>query len=253
MGKAMSGSKMSGSQAMSGSKMSGSKAMSGSKVSGSQAPGSKVSGSAAKNSGSKGGGQEIPKDQLETLKKETKFQEAEIRGMYAQFIDEYPEGYISQEKFQNAAEGAFPKGDGRKLVEIVFNSFDQNQDGKIDYCELMKTLNVAKHGSEDDRMRFVFGVFDLDKDGYMRKDEMQKFLLAMMMATGQTEDNKAKGSKGGSQAKNSKGAGGSSGAPPQEDQLSPEDAEKAAKVATELIFAEMDDNDDAKISFEEFK
>merc|ERR1711941_5640 len=163
------------------------------------------------------------------------FQEAEIRGMYAQFIDEYPEGYISQEKFQNAAEGAFPRGDGRKLVEIVFNSFDQNQDGKIDYCELMKTLNVAKHGSEDDRMRFVFGVFDLDKDGYIRKDEMQKFLLAMMMATGQTEDKKAKGSK----AKNSK-------APPEEE-------EKAAKVATELIFAEMDDNDDAKISFEEFK
>ena len=62
------------------------------------------------------------------LKKETKFSEGEIREMYSQFMQEYKEGYVSKEQFHSAAEDSFPRGDGRKLVEIVFNNFDENQE-----------------------------------------------------------------------------------------------------------------------------
>ena len=79
---------------------------------------------------------------------------------------------------------------------------EEIQDGKIDYVELVKTLNVAKHGSEEDKIRFVFNVFDLDKDGKISKEEMNQFLLALMLATGKTgESTRKEGKKSDSEGK----------------------------------------------------
>jgi len=190
---------------------------------------------------------------MKELKKSTKFKEKEIKEMYWQFLEEYPDGYISKEEFHKATEGAYPDGDGRQLVEIVFNNFDQNQDGKIDFVELTKTLDISQNGSDDDRLRFVFGVFDHDKDGFIRKDEMERFLLALMLATGEAHKDLRKNSKFVSTVKKKKKGKKGSDAVPEDEQLSPEEAELAAKAATEEIFQEVDENEDAKISFEEFK
>ncbi|XP_048582551.1 ubiquitin carboxyl-terminal hydrolase 32-like isoform X2 [Nematostella vectensis] len=62
----------------------------------------------------------------------------------------------------------------------LFQAFDENNDGHIDFREMACGISACCRGSSSERQQFCFRVFDCDQDGFLSRDElelMSKILL----------------------------------------------------------------------------
>eukprot|EP01124_Arcella_intermedia_P028328 TRINITY_DN5730_c0_g1_i8.p1 TRINITY_DN5730_c0_g1~~TRINITY_DN5730_c0_g1_i8.p1 ORF type:complete len:619 (+),score=154.29 TRINITY_DN5730_c0_g1_i8:76-1932(+) len=102
---------------------------------------------------------------------------------------------------------------GKKALEKIF---DENSDGTISFKEFCVSLAVYSRGSREEKMKFSFQVYDMDKSGSIEKDEMLHYLMNHYKCSG-LEEEKTK-----------------------------------AQNITDIIFSKYDENQDGKLSFKEF-
>jgi len=66
-----------------------------------------------------------------------------------------------------------------EVKNAVFDLFDRDDNNIVDMMELICGISLLCHGSEDDKIHAVFGIFDENGDGYISLDEMYKFLTSV--------------------------------------------------------------------------
>ncbi|KAH3673787.1 hypothetical protein OGATHE_001767 [Ogataea polymorpha] len=72
------------------------------------------------------------------------------------------------------------------LARRVIDIFDTNRGGDIDFKEFVAGLSIFSSGSVDDKLRFLFRVYDIDNDGYISNGEL--FLVLRMMVANSLTD-----------------------------------------------------------------
>jgi hypothetical protein len=65
------------------------------------------------------------------------------------------------------------------VLDQLFDAFDVNQDGVVDFPELTSGLSVLCDGSRDDKVRAAFDLYDFNRDGYITMDEITRYLTAV--------------------------------------------------------------------------
>lgn len=105
-------------------------------------------------------------DEIIRLKDKTHFNETEIQTFYEQFKTlATEETGITREAF-NQCLG--PLGRQTNLVmDRMFMFYDQNDDGVISFEEFVRALSVLVRGCQDEKVKFVFAGYDLEKKGYL--------------------------------------------------------------------------------------
>lgn len=92
------------------------------------------------------------------------------------------EGYVSRANFNRcfqALTAALPADTiaaGRSIIARLYDVFDEDGDGRLDYSEIMSGLTVLCAGSREDKARAAFTLYDVDGNGEIEFDEMVLFL-----------------------------------------------------------------------------
>ncbi|XP_039630215.1 Kv channel-interacting protein 1-like isoform X1 [Polypterus senegalus] len=116
---------------------------------------------------------------LEQLEAQTNFTKRELQILYRGFKNECPSGLVNEETFKQIYAQFFPHGDASTYAHYLFNAFDSGQNGSVKFEDFVMALSILLRGSIREKLRWTFNLYDLNKDGYINKEEMTDIVRAI--------------------------------------------------------------------------
>ena len=74
------------------------------------------------------------------------------------FIEKHPKGKITKKGFKEMYKELYPNKNCEKIMERMFKMYDKDNDGYIQFRELMMVIYVMSDGSVEDNLRQIFRV-----------------------------------------------------------------------------------------------
>ncbi|XP_056427350.1 calsenilin isoform X2 [Hyla sarda] len=109
---------------------------------------------------------------LEQLQAVTKFTKKELQSLYRGFKNECPSGLVDEETFKLIYSQFFPQGDATMYAHFLFNAFDMDRSGAIRFEDFVVGLSILLRGTIHEKLKWAFNLYDINKDGYITKEEM---------------------------------------------------------------------------------
>ena len=63
-------------------------------------------------------------------------------------------------------------GDATEFCNLVFDQYDKDHSGVINFNEFIMTLSVASRGTIDEKLLWAFDLYDRDNNGYLSEAEI---------------------------------------------------------------------------------
>jgi Ca2+-binding EF-hand superfamily protein len=114
-----------------------------------------------------------------------------------------------------------------RIVDKLFDVFDEDGNGAVDFSELASGLSVLCGGSRDEKAEAAFALYDYNGDGFISLEEMTRYLTSVFKVMYETQ--------------------------PGTQERMGVSAEQLAGVTAEQAFVDADLNHDGRLSFEEFQ
>lgn len=137
----------------------------------------------------------LSQEQLTELQRSTHFDKKELQQWYKGrnfhhmlwldtnislgFLKDCPSGMLTKEEFQKIYRQFFPFGDPSSFADYVFNVFDSDKSGSIDFKEFIVALSVTSRGKMEDKLDWAFQLYDIDGDGKISYEEMLAIVEAI--------------------------------------------------------------------------
>ncbi|CAF2719087.1 unnamed protein product [Rotaria sp. Silwood2] len=115
-------------------------------------------------------------DELVTL---TNFNKKEIQVIYQGFKQECPSGIVNEETFKNIFGHFFPCGDTQQYAHLIFSTFDLRSSGIVTFEDFLIGLSTLCRGTVEDRLKWIFKLYDNKKTGRLTKDDLHVIVCAV--------------------------------------------------------------------------
>ncbi|XP_059948530.1 Kv channel-interacting protein 1 isoform X6 [Mesoplodon densirostris] len=130
---------------------------------------------------------------LEQLEAQTNFTKRELQVLYRGFknvrptrplkaragFPECPSGMVNEETFKQIYAQFFPHGDASMYAHYLFHAFDTMQTGSVKFEDFVTALSILLRGTVHEKLRWTFNLYDINKDGYINKEEMMDIVKAI--------------------------------------------------------------------------
>ncbi|XP_061249177.1 Kv channel-interacting protein 1 isoform X1 [Bos javanicus] len=116
---------------------------------------------------------------LEQLEAQTNFTKRELQVLYRGFKNECPSGVVNEETFKQIYAQFFPHGDASMYAHYLFHAFDTTQTGSVKFEDFVTALSILLRGTVHEKLRWTFNLYDINKDGYINKEEMMDIVKAI--------------------------------------------------------------------------
>ncbi|XP_047520662.1 EF-hand calcium-binding domain-containing protein 1 isoform X1 [Pieris napi] len=180
----------------------------------------------------------IPQQALESLLRTTRFSKNELEALYTMYrklvVDAQAAATptiigqpvpkidgIDQNTFRDVMHNTFDLVTEEVVLDRIWSSWDRGVnggEGALKFEAWAKGLSVLLRGSNEEKRTYCFGVYDLNSDGYITKDEM--FLLLKNSLLKQPGD---------------------------------EDPDEGVRDLVELVLRKMDIDKDGKVSIDDYR
>lgn len=117
----------------------------------------------------------------------TNFTKQELRYWHAGFMHDCPSGRLTETEFIKIYVDFLPtQGDPVNFAKLIFNLTDLDGEGTIDFEEFITMLHcfMAAASNYDLKLKWLFGLYDVNQDGSISKQELVKILTAIDELTG---------------------------------------------------------------------
>ena len=167
--------------------------------------------------GSSNGKPVVRQEDITALANSSGLEESQVKQYSDAFLRDHPDGKMKPKDFHDMIEKALPKLDTSNMEKHVYRIYDTNDDGYINFTEFMMIFFIMSDGLPEEVLTKIFRVFDVNSDGTITQKEMAKLIRDMYSL------------------------------------LKEEDPSLATKeLVAKSAFAEMDSDQDRKVSLEEF-
>merc|ERR1711936_457700 len=129
--------------------------------------------------GSNNGKPVLRDEDIAVLSKSSNLSEDQVKQSFDAFVAEHPDGKMRRKDFREAISKALPKKDASKMEKHVFRIYDANNDGYIDFTEFMLIYFIMSEGTPEEILTKIFRVFDVNSDGTITQKEMNKLIKDM--------------------------------------------------------------------------
>ncbi|XP_036625088.1 guanylyl cyclase-activating protein 1 [Trichosurus vulpecula] len=140
----------------------------------------------------------------------------ECHQWYKKFMTECPSGQLTLYEFRQFFGLKNLSPAASQYVEQMFETFDFNKDGYIDFMEYVAALSLVLKGKVEQKLRWYFKLYDVDGNGCIDRGELLNIIRAIRA-------------------------------------INPcSDSAMSAEEFTDTVFAKIDINGDGELSLEEF-
>ncbi|KAI5293440.1 Calcineurin subunit B [Ascosphaera acerosa] len=123
-------------------------------------------------------------DVLDNIVKTFNFDRDEVERLMKRFkkLDKDNSGTIERDEFLS-----LPQVSSNPLATRMIAIFDDDGGGDVDFQEFVAGLSAfSSKGAQEEKLRFAFKVYDMDRDGYISNGEL--FLVLKMMVGNNLKD-----------------------------------------------------------------
>ncbi|KAH8908804.1 calcineurin, beta subunit [Coniochaeta sp. PMI_546] len=121
---------------------------------------------------------------LDNIVKETNFDREEVDRLRKRFmkLDKDNSGTIERDEFLS-----LPQISSNPLATRMIAIFDEDGGGDVDFQEFVQGLSAfSSKGDKEQKLKFAFKVYDIDRDGYISNGEL--FIVLKMMVGSNLKD-----------------------------------------------------------------
>ena len=124
---------------------------------------------------------------FKSVQEKTGLSEKQVKDQFEQFLNICPDGAMTKMKFIELSREAL--GDQADfLSDSLFRVFDEDNSGTMDFAEYMLAINATSLDSPEDKLKWMFDVFDKDGGGTISPQEIHAMLQGLFEMSGQEFD-----------------------------------------------------------------
>lgn len=105
--------------------------------------------------------------------------------VYLRSQKDCPKGELDKKQFINVFKEFYPQGKAEKFASQIFNVFDSDKSGKIDFIEYLIAISTTSSGNIRKKLQMGFKLYDTNGNGSIDRKEMHKLIEAIYDLTGE--------------------------------------------------------------------
>jgi len=122
---------------------------------------------------------ELTEELCDSLVKSTRLPADQVKELFESFLEDHPDGKVTKEVFREMMKETHKDKDISKMEGHMFRIYDTNNDGSIEFNEFLISIFALSSGTPTEILTRMFGIFDTNRDGTITKEEFTKLIKDM--------------------------------------------------------------------------